>query len=192
MNESNQNIIWELSAAKVHNEANPTENKKLEELLKRSDNRKIYDEVNKLHKQLPETKVLIHNSASRSWQRITSYCNNKKIKLFLNFAKYAAIIIFAFGLGTFFHIKWNHAPPVYTEIFVPLGQMSELTLSDGSHVWLNSGTTLRYASNFGKDSRKVELSGEAFFKVKKDEIPFRVQIKNNEVEVLGTTFAAIA
>jgi ferric-dicitrate binding protein FerR (iron transport regulator) len=36
----------------------------------------------------------------------------------------------------------------------------------------------------------VELTGEAFFKVKKDEVPFRVQIKNNEVEVLGTTFAA--
>jgi transmembrane sensor len=38
----------------------------------------------------------------------------------------------------------------------------------------------------------VELTGEAFFKVKKDEVPFRVQIKNNEVEVLGTTFAAEA
>jgi ferric-dicitrate binding protein FerR (iron transport regulator) len=83
-------------------------------------------------------------------------------------------------------------PPLYTEFIVPTGQMSEIALSDGTHVWLNSETTLRYADSFGKESRKVELSGEAFFKVNRNEIPFKVKIKGNEVEVLGTSFAAIA
>lgn len=195
MSESNQNKIWELSASKVHNESNPIENKKLEELLKHPENRKIYDEINNIHRKMPEAKPLTNSSATRSWQKITRYFNNKKVKLYLNIAKYAAIIVLAFGVGTLFHINWKPVPevqPVFTEVFVPLGQMSELTLSDGTHVWLNSGTTLRYASNFGEDVRKVELSGEAFFKVTKDEVPFRVQIKNNEVEVLGTTFAAEA
>jgi ferric-dicitrate binding protein FerR (iron transport regulator) len=193
MNELNPNKIWELSASKVHNEANPTEKKELDELVKHPENRKIYDDVNNLHRKLPETKHLINNSAIRSWQRIIRYFDNKKVKLYLNITKYAAIVILAFGVGSFFHIDWKpvpETPPVYTEVFVPLGQMSELTLGDGTHVWLNSGTTLRYAGDFGEDARKVELTGEAFFKVTKDEIPFKVQIKNNEVEVLGTTFAA--
>jgi transmembrane sensor len=195
MNESKQNKIWELTASKVHNEADPTEKKELEKLLKHPENRKIYDDVNNFHRKIPKTETLVQSSASRSWYRITRYFSNKKVKLYLNITKYAAIIILAFGVGTFFHINWKpvpEIPPVYTEVFVPLGQMSELTLGDGTHVWLNSGTTLRYASNFGEDARKVELTGEAFFKVKKDEVPFRVQIKNNEVEVLGTTFAAEA
>jgi ferric-dicitrate binding protein FerR (iron transport regulator) len=195
MNESNEYKIWELSASKVHDEANPTEKTELEELLKHPENRKIYDDVNNLHRKLPETKPLSNSSVTRSWQKITLYFNNKKVKLYLNSTKYAAIVILAFGVGTFFHIDWKpvpETPPVYTEVFVPLGQMSELTLGDGTHVWLNSGTTLRYAGNFGEDVRKVELTGEAFFKVTKDEIPFRVKIKNNEVEVLGTTFAAEA
>jgi len=195
MNESNEYKIWELSASKVHNEANPTEKTELEELLKHPGNRKIYDDVNHFHRKLPKTEPLAQSSASRSWQRITRYFSNKKVRLYLNITKYAAIVILAFGIGTLFHVNWKpvpETPPVYTEIFVPLGQMSEITLYDGTHVWLNSGTTLRYADNFGKQARKVELTGEAFFKVKKGEIPFRVKIKNNEVEVLGTTFAAEA
>ena len=195
MNESNQDKIWELSASTVHHEAYPTDKKELEELLKHPENRKIYEDVNNLNRKLPETAPLTHSSASRSWQRITRYFESKKLKLYLNITKYAAIIILAFGVGTLLQINWKPAPeipPVYTEVFVPLGQMSEMTLSDGTRVWLNSGTTLRYAGNFGEDTRKVELTGEAFFKVTKDEIPFKVQIKNNEVEVLGTTFAAEA
>lgn len=193
MNESNEYKIWELSASKVHNESSPTEKTELDELLKHPENQKIYEDVNKLHRKLPETEPLTHSSASHSWQKIARYFNHKKVKLYLNITKYAAIIILAVGIGTLLQVNWKPEPestPVYTEVFVPLGQMSELTLSDGTHVWLNSGTTLRYASNFGEDARKVELTGEAFFKVKKDEVPFRVQIKNNEVEVLGTTFAA--
>jgi transmembrane sensor len=195
MNKTNQDKIWELSASEIHHEANPTDKTELKVLLKHPENSKIYEDVNNLHRKLPQTESLTHSSASRSWHRITRYFENKKVKLYLNITKYAAIIILAFGIGTFFHINWKPAPeipPVYTEVFVPLGQMSEITLSDGTHVWLNSGTTLRYASNFGEDTRKVELTGEAFFKVQKDEIPFKVQIKNNEVEVLGTTFAAEA
>jgi ferric-dicitrate binding protein FerR (iron transport regulator) len=195
MYESNQDKIWELSASKVHNEAGDNDNTELEELLKHPENRKIYNDVNNFHQELPETELLAQSSASRSWQRITRYFNNKKVKLYLNITKYAAIIILAIGIGTLLQVNWKpvpEIPPVYTEVFVPLGQMSELTLSDGTHVWLNSGTTLRYANNFGEDARELELTGEAFFKVTKNEIPFKVQIKNNEVEVLGTTFAAEA
>lgn len=195
MNNKNHNKIWELSALKVHHEANPSENSELEELLKQPENRHVYDDVKELNQKLPETYPLSRSSTTRSWISITKYLKYKRAKLYLNITKYAAIIIMAFGIGTLLQVNWNPAPeipPVYTEVFVPLGQMSELTLGDGTHVWLNSGTSLRYASNFGEDARKVELTGEAFFKVTKNKIPFKVKIKNNEVEVLGTSFAAEA
>lgn len=195
MEKTNQDKIWELCASKVHNEANDKEKMELEELLKHPENQKIYNEVNNLHGDLSETKPLAQSSERHSWQRITLNFKNKNTKRYLNIIKYAAIIILAISIGTLLQIDWKpfqKGSIGYTEIFVPLGQMSELTLSDGTHVWLNSGTTLRYANNFGKNDRKVKLDGEAFFEVKKDDIPFKVQIKNNEVEVLGTKFAAIA
>jgi transmembrane sensor len=132
MNKTNHDKIWELSASKVHHEANPTENSELEELLKHPENRKIYEDVNNLNRKLPETAPLTHSSASRSWQRITRYFESKKVKLYLNITKYAAIIILAFVIGTLFQVNWKpvpEIPPVYTEVFVPLGQMSEMTLS---------------------------------------------------------------
>lgn len=195
MKEDSQNSIWDLSAAKVHKEANAKESGELEEQLKQQENQKIYNIVNEIHQKLPGTKPLTGSSVHNSWERINRYFKKKQFRLFVNISKYAAIIIVAIGIGTLLNINWNpkkKISPAFTEVYVPLGQMSELTLSDGTHVWLNSGTTLRYNGNFGDKIRKVELAGEAFFKVEKDKIPFKVQIKNNEAEVLGTSFSAIA
>jgi len=64
-----------------------------------------------------------------------------------------------------------------------------LTLSDGTVVWLNSESSLRYPIRFVGEQREVELWGEAFFEVNHDERkPFRVKSGNFEVEVLGTSF----
>ncbi len=196
MKEKHQDKIWELAAAKVHNEANETEAKERGTIAQHAENRKIYDSVDEIHEKLSETIPLRHSSAYRSWKRVNQYFKRKKIRLYLNISKYAAIILLAFGVGTLINVHWKppapEAPPVYSEVHVPLGQMSEMTLPDGTHVWLNSGTTLRYANNFGDQSREVAMEGEAFFKVKHEEIPFKVKIKNREVEVLGTSFAAVA
>lgn len=79
---------------------------------------------------------------------------------------------------------------VYNTIKIPYGKTFRLTLSDGSVVRLNSGTTLRYPEQFGiNGNRKVYLTGEAFFEVAKDKKhPFIVTTNQVEVEVLGTKF----
>ena len=195
MREFNKNDIWELTAAKVHKEADSSELDTLKELLKQQESQKIYNTVNRIHHKISKTKPLLESSAIESWEKINKYLIKKKLRFYLNISKYAAIIIIALGIGSLLDINRTSQPDIQTAItnvHVPLGQMSELTLSDGTHVWLNSGTTLRYSSSFGKESRKVELIGEAFFKVKKNETPFHVQIKQNDVEVLGTSFAAVA
>lgn len=70
------------------------------------------------------------------------------------------------------------------------GQTYQVLLPDGSRVWLNAVSSLQYATEFAnKNLREVELQGEAYFEVKKDNRhPFRVKTKAQTVEVLGTHF----
>lgn len=78
---------------------------------------------------------------------------------------------------------------VYNIINVPVGGEYRLTLSDGTKVYLNSMTTLKYPVQFGPDIREVELTGEAYFEVVKNAAkPFIVNTNELKVEVLGTSF----
>ncbi len=76
------------------------------------------------------------------------------------------------------------------EIYVSRGARSKVTLPDGSTVWLNSDSRLRFPVAFASDKRSVELSGEAYFDVVKNEqCPMLISLKNNYmIEVLGTQF----
>ncbi|SNZ01000.1 FecR family protein [Flagellimonas pacifica] len=78
---------------------------------------------------------------------------------------------------------------VYNTLIVPFGRRSQIELSDGSKVWLNSGSKLVYPVIFKGKNREVYLEGEGIFDVvhnKKQ--PFIVKAENHEIEVLGTTF----
>lgn len=75
------------------------------------------------------------------------------------------------------------------EITSPPGIRSQVVLPDGSKVWLNAESTIKFKVPFSKESRDVDLLGEAFFDVTKNpEQPFVVQSGNIKVEVLGTRF----
>ncbi len=186
--------FWELSVGKIHNELTPDEKNYFDQLLQDDDNKKLYQDILKTNDKIQNIKFLQQVSIENSQHNISRFFNKKKIRFFVNLSKYAAIIILAFAIGSLLnvgdHIKKENLQ--FTEIIVPLGQMSEMTLYDGTQVWLNSGTTLHYESNFGKDSRNISLQGEAFFKVKPGEIPFKIKLKNSEVEVLGTSFNVIS
>ena len=79
---------------------------------------------------------------------------------------------------------------VYNQLRIPYGKTFNLFLSDGTKVYLNSGTSLKYPINFIKGKkREVFLEGEAFFEVAKDAShPFIVNTNNMNIEVLGTKF----
>lgn len=194
MNKIIMERTWELASSQIHNEAVEADLNDLEINSSVMEYQHIKKDVSTIHLQLKEAAPLTHGSVVHSWDQITRYFKKKKVHYLLKLSKYAAIIIVAFGIGTFININWKaiSEEQLFSEIVAPLGQMSEMTLYDGTKVWLNSGTKLRYPNNFGKESRMVELEGEAFFKVEPDEVPFRIKIKNNEIEVLGTSFAAVA
>ncbi|MBO9636051.1 MAG: FecR domain-containing protein [Chitinophagaceae bacterium] len=79
---------------------------------------------------------------------------------------------------------------VYNTMSTPKGRQYQLTLPDGTRVWLNAASSIHFPTVFAGKERRVQLSGEAYFEVAKDrEMPFKVMARNNaEVEVLGTNF----
>lgn len=106
----------------------------------------------------------------------------------LEIIKIAAIFLIAF-VGSHYYLNQHQPASKLQTIHVPAGQRVELTLSDGTDVWLNSSTTLRFPTYFTADSRKVELEGEGYFIVKHDaDCPFIVQTEKYAVRVLGTEF----
>ena len=78
---------------------------------------------------------------------------------------------------------------IYNKIETPIGGKYQVNLPDGSKVWLNSSSSLRFSALFNGHTREVEQSGEAYFDVSKNKgKPFRVITKDQIVEVLGTQF----
>jgi transmembrane sensor len=81
------------------------------------------------------------------------------------------------------------APVSYKVLATANGQLSQVTLGDGTQVWLNSGSRLRYPEEFRGAKREVTLQGEAFFDVKHDAAhPFLVHSGKITTQVLGTSF----
>lgn len=73
-------------------------------------------------------------------------------------------------------------------LYVPIGGVYKLILPDGTKVWLNSSTSLKYPISFTSNQRIVELSGEAYFEVDKSTKDFIVKTKDADITVLGTSF----
>ncbi|HEX3008177.1 MAG TPA: FecR family protein, partial [Bacteroidales bacterium] len=92
----------------------------------------------------------------------------------------AAIVIVALLTGAMlsylFFSKKNENPVSYYQVKAPLGGRSELTLPDGSVVWLNAGSSIRYDNRFNERNRNLYLEGEGYFKVAKNKkLPFIVK-----------------
>jgi transmembrane sensor len=81
----------------------------------------------------------------------------------------------------------------YNTITTPMGGQFSVTLPDGSNVWLNAASSLKYPSRFESGERHVELHGEAYFEIFKNKnSPFTVTAENVNIRVLGTHFNVMA
>lgn len=111
-----------------------------------------------------------------------------------SFLKYAAVFIVAFGMAwAVYHFIPAPAQKnkiTYNQIITRKGQKAKVILSDGSEIWLNAQSRLRYPSAFSDNERKVSLSGEAFFNIKKtsDRKPFLIETGKLKIRVTGTRF----
>ncbi|HET6558436.1 MAG TPA: FecR family protein, partial [Prolixibacteraceae bacterium] len=115
---------------------------------------------------------------------------NKKFVL-PNWVKVAAIVAVALLCGFFANqfIHDRQYASTFNEVIIPNGEKAQIVLSDGTKVFLNAGTHLKYPTVFSNKSRKVLLSGEAFFEVAKDKgHPFIIETQRFDVKVTGTSF----
>ena len=126
-----------------------------------------------------------------------THCRKKRypIHIIKHAAGYAAAICITI-LSTW--MVMNDREPAeemvtYEEFTTPSGQRAMVKLHDGTTVWLNARSTLRYPNHFAREERKVELDGEAFFDVEHNEHkPFVVSTEKLDIKVLGTKFNVFA
>jgi hypothetical protein len=151
--------------------------------------------------------IVAHNSHIRTIQDIPAGSNNAVLTL----DNGATIVLDTAANGTLANqgnikvLKMNgqlaynktgnmNVKPVYNTITTANGNQYQLILIDGSKVWLNAASSIRFPTSFTGTERKVEITGEAYFEVTKNpNKPFRVDFKNeagekDEIEVLGTHF----
>lgn len=115
-----------------------------------------------------------------------------KIRFQLNkWMRMAAMIILPLltAGGVYFYMSRNESSSAPLVIAVERGQKANITLPDGSKVWLNSQSKLTYSANFNLRKRELQLDGEAYFEVAHNpNKPFIVQSNDITVEALGTAF----
>ena len=111
-----------------------------------------------------------------------------------NIMRYAAIglLVICAGLGGHLLTRYSRSVGVEKDylVFAAKGQKASVVLPDGSKVWLNSDSEIKYTNLYGDGERIISLDGEAYFEVTKDSVrPFIVEVDRGfEVKVLGTHF----
>ncbi len=132
----------------------------------------------------------------KNWHQLHARMHQRKQKnqLLIWIRNIAAILLLPLlGLSAYLYYQTNvlkSNPTELLETATAYGVRTKITLSDGSEVWLNSGSTLSYPKRFTEDKRQVTLTGEAFFKVKSDkDHRFDVQTSDGiTVSAYGTEF----
>ena len=117
-------------------------------------------------------------------QKRKRFAPNRILRWVAQSAAVLLLVVCVYG----FAVRQIPPQPEWVEVYAPHGQTREITLPDGSRIWLNAGTYLFYPERFDRE-RRLFVSGEIYLDVKKDpERPFRVDTKNVDIRVLGTRF----
>lgn len=118
----------------------------------------------------------------------TSFSFYKFMKVYQKVAAFLLVPVIV--LGVLYWVNYYSRPETqFFETIAPRGQKSQILLADGTKVWLNSDTKIKYPGIFSKNERDVYLDGEAFFEVSKNaHQPFVVHTPAVNVKVLGTKF----
>ena len=182
-------------------EASPAEKLELEEWIYESEeNKQEFEELKSVwNLGIPNEDI---ESRDRVFNRIESRIKSqsrtekaaKTFKIIPSMYRYAAIIVMVAVIGylAIFNSEQEAIQSGNIEYITRTtesGQKSTIHLPDGSQVVLNSESTLRFPSQFGMESRSLELFGEAYFEVEKDpQRPFTVLTDDTETTVIGTSF----
>ena len=177
--------------------ANPDDfSEVLKAICVQNDNGKVSAEILKLWKETLKSAIenkensqlldKIHHRIALEESKAVA----RRFTIYRNLVKVAAVLII--GLITSMAILLNKPEKkLYTSVIetvtTPYGARTSFILPDSSEVWLNSGSTISFPRQFG-ETRNIELTGQAYFKVVKDGKQFVVKTVFGSIEVMGTTF----
>ncbi len=142
-----------------------------------------------LEKELEIVKLKIQSN-DEGLKKMGKVHSIKKLKtpIWKNLLKVAVIFLFIYSIGITYHY-FKTGKVEYNEISTKRGEKSQIVLSDGTKIWLNSETKIKYPSNLKTKKVNVYLDGEAYFSVSKNKNrKFIVNTSSINIEVLGTRF----
>jgi len=159
---------------------------------------RLWDKENAINEDFGETADL-DSTLDRIHHRINIYREQeesglrKRNRLYKVLSRAAAILFIPLLVTSLLYIyeslNKSKGEQLYTEINATFGSKLRTQLPDGSVVWLNSGSTLKYPQTFSKRNRQATLSGEAYFEITSDRLhPFVVKTDDLDLRVLGTKF----
>jgi len=169
-----------------------------------SGNRKFFNMLKEAWANSQELTGLNEDIRSSDWQLVAAAIDKSDTKArrsnsFLfnlkQWRRAAAILLLLVSLSGVYYLGMESGTPLthtgggYHSIIVPVGEKSELLLSDGTRVWINAGSNIRFPSQFSDELREIWLDGEAYFEVESDQKrPFMVHTSELDVKVYGTKF----
>jgi transmembrane sensor len=138
--------------------------------------------------KISDNEIIIISDRSKLKKEIRQIKKTNKV-IFLHNRNWvmAASLLLLMGLSCFFYL--SSAGTITKQYATKAGEHAKITLADGTQIWLNAGSLLKYPNEFKGDTREVYLTGEAFFDVAKDKKhPFIIHTEKMDTKVLGTSF----
>ncbi len=195
--ESHSTNYDQLIASILSGNSNPSEIEALEQWQNLSkENKEIFDDSvivwNSCRK--PLTKAEIARDKLHVEEQIITKISlqQKRDRFAIRLLRMVAVLVgpIMLALGWYYGSSTNYSKDLtWNTVTAPKKHIAVCTLSDGTEVWLNAGSTISYPANPTSGERQVRLSGEGYFKVTKDpKNPFFVMTQQATVKVLGTSF----
>jgi transmembrane sensor len=184
---------WYLAAKLLTDQLSPEEQSEWETFTADERFRSNFEQIRK-HWRTLESLPYQQIDAEKDWEHVISRIREVPVhNISLGSSKlyrYAAVITLMIAAS---FLIWKFTPSADVKdltsvIEAPNGARTSVTLPDSSTVWLNAGSRISYDQDFGSENRNIDLQGEAYFEVKKKDIPFRVHTSVFDIKVLGTAF----
>lgn len=177
----------------MNHELSDEESIEVEEWINASEeNRKIAEACYELSLAVNSLKLIKRSAPQKALAKVNRRIKEKLFRQVYLFVQKAAVVLLLplLCLSGYLLLQADEEIPVfYLEARMTPGMIGSTVLPDGTKVWLNSSSYLKYPNTFAGQTREVTLDGEAYFKVNKNaKKPFIVHTENSSVKVLGTEF----
>lgn len=193
MEKSNSGWVDELIVSYLEGKASGDDIRRLESwVMESEENKKYFAQINKVWNTSAELTISTDKALAKVLGTINRRRKHREILIIAQ--KIAAVLFIPLLISLFWmysvgEFKSSKSTATLQKVVAAFGTFSELTLPDGSKVWLNAGSTLVYPDKFSNENRLVYLTGEAYFEVQSNEnIPFFVSTPFFTVKATGTRF----